>query len=235
MKNNIKVRSVCSSNVEVIKQRAFWGCSALKEASFTKLRRIYDGGFENCSNLREFILISDLQEIGNASFQKCKKLRRVIFQNNIYCKNIPNRAFAECRDLEEIRFPERVENIEAYAFYKCDHLKNIELPETVKNIGEKAFYQCAFESIILPSRLECIGDSAFLKCKQLQYIKIPENVKRIGKWAFHGCGNLKVLELTHDPQYIGEWITNKNCTIRCKKGSKIEKYAQFYGVNIELM
>ena len=33
--------------------------------------------------MREFFFISDLQEIGNASFQKYKKLRRVIFQNYI--------------------------------------------------------------------------------------------------------------------------------------------------------
>ncbi len=31
LKNNLKVRSVCSPNVEFIKQRTFWGCSALKK------------------------------------------------------------------------------------------------------------------------------------------------------------------------------------------------------------
>ncbi len=48
--------------------------------SATAKKNIY---FENYSILREFFFISDLQEIGNASFQKYQKLRRVIFQNYI--------------------------------------------------------------------------------------------------------------------------------------------------------
>lgn len=56
--------------------------------------------------------------------------------------------------------------------------------------------------------------------QKLTYIKIPEKVKRIGKWAFHGCDLLECLEIHHDPEEIGEWITNKNCMIKCKKTVK---------------
>ena len=107
------------------------------------------------------------------------------------------------------------------------------MPGTLKRIGSKGFYQCGFQNVTLPDGLEYIGDSAFLKCKQLEYITIPESVHTIEKWAFHGCNHLRVLEIHHDPENVGEWITNKNCTIRCHKGSKMEAYARQYGMEIE--
>lgn len=37
--------------------------------------------------------------------------------------------------------------------------------------------------------------------------------RRIEKWVFHGCARLQVLEIRHDPEYIGEWIINKAARI----------------------
>ena len=83
--------------------------------------------------------------------------------------------------------------------------------------------------------MEYIGDSAFLKCKRLEYVCIPSSVHTIEKWAFHGCNALKVLEIRHDPKYVGEWITNKNCVIRCYQGSVMETYANGYGIQTEFI
>ena len=70
------------------------------------------------------------------------------------------------------------------------------------------------------------SDSAFFKCTQLEFVRIPDSVKIIGKWVFHGCNRLKVLEIPGDPEVVGDWIVNRSCTIRCRKGSKIDKYCQ---------
>ena len=68
------------------------------------------------------------------------------------------------------------------------------------------------------------------------YMSVYRKVSEwIGKWAFHGCGRLKKLEIHHDPEEVGEWITNKNCTIVCPKGSKMEAYAKSYEVNVEYL
>ena len=80
-----------------------------------------------------------------------------------------------------------------------------------------------------------IGEGAFRKCRNLEYVYVPDTVRKIGKWVFHGCENLKVRESNHDPDEVGEWITNKLCTIRCPKGSRMEEDARNYGVKVEYL
>ena len=137
--------------------------------------------------------------------------------------------------MEHVTLPKELEVIEEEAFYKCEALQEIELPSTLRTIGKRAFYQCGLKHLQLPDHLAFIGESAFLKCRSLAYVKIPKSVKSIEKWAFHGCGNLKILEIHHDPETVGDWITNKNCTIRCKKGSKMQEYAEKYGMCLEFV
>lgn len=63
--------------------------------------------------------------------------------------------------------------------------------------------------------------------------KLPESIRRIEKWVFHGCARLQVLEIRHDPEYIGEWIINKAARIRCYRGSKVDAYCQESGFTVE--
>lgn len=44
---------------------------------------------------------------------------------------------------------------------------------------------------------------------------------------------LQYLEIRHDPEFIGEWIINKAATIRCYKGSKVDRYCQQSGFKVE--
>lgn len=44
---------------------------------------------------------------------------------------------------------------------------------------------------------------------------------------------LKVLEIRHDPEYIGEWIINRAARIRCYQGSKVDRYCQESGFTVE--
>ena len=60
----------------------------------------------------------------------------------------------------------------------------------------------------------------------LTEVKLPESIRRIEKWVFHGCARLQVLEIRHDPEYIGEWIINKAARIRCYRGSKVAAYCR---------
>lgn len=73
----------------------------------------------------------------------------------------------------------------------------------------------------------------FFKCCNLTSVVIPPNVRYLGKWIFHGCNRLQYLEIRHDPEFIGEWIINKAATIRCYKGSKVDRYCQQSGFKVE--
>ena len=118
-------------------------------------------------------------------------------------------------------------------FYRCKELKKITFPNTLRKIGDEAFYFCGFEELHLPDKLEEIGDSAFFRCSSLKYVFIPKSVKSIDRWVFHGCSKLEYLEIHHDPEYIGPWIVNKSCTIRCYKGSKMDRYCDEFELKRE--
>ena len=44
-----------------------------------------------------------------------------------------------------------------------------------------------------------------------------------------------VLEIRHDPEYIGPWIINKAAKIRCYQGSKVDVYCQESGFEVEYL
>ncbi len=79
------------------------------------------------------------------------------------------KAFADCKNLEEISLPESLEFIGGYAFSQCSMLKKISLPKGLKKILDHAFYDCSLaEEINLPENLEVIGEVA-----------LPRYVKKI--------------------------------------------------------
>ena len=125
--------------------------------------------------------------------------------------------------------------IDDRAFYRCKSLDHISLPGGVKEIGSEAFYFCGLHSLELPDSLEVLDQSAFFKCNNLEYVRLPQNVRYIGKWVFHGCNRLKVLEIRHDPEFVGDWIINRSAAIRCYRGSKMDRYCQNNGFNVEYL
>ena len=133
----------------------------------------------------------------------------------------------------EQNFPENLRIIQKRAFYRCKELKEITLPDTLTKIGAEAFYFCPIEKLELPEGLQKLDHKAFFGCKRLKNVYIPESVTYLGEEAFHGCNWLEYLEIHHDPKYIGDRIVNKSCTIRCKKGSKIDAYCEVQGLQRE--
>ena len=144
-------------------------------------------------------------------------------------------AFWGCSSLSSVRLPGQLQIIRPRAFYRCKELKTVHFPPSLKQIGNYAFYFCGIDSLELPDSLEYIGEAAFFKCNHLVSVTLPPSVRRIEKWVFHGCNRLKYLEIRHDPEYIGEWIINKAATIRCYKGSRVDRYCQESGFHTEYL
>lgn len=239
-RNNIRLRSIHMTGIREIGSQAFDGCCALKEVGLFDVQMIGARAFAGCSNLtgeaENGISFSErLGQLGEEAFWRCKRLQSVRFLDNRQLHAIPDGTFAECRRLRTMQLPEGLTVIGNQAFLKCESLRELHLPDTLEEIGDKAFYQCGLEEILLPESLQRIGESAFLKCRNLTGIRVPDRVHTIGKWAFHGCAGLKYVEFHHDPEEVGPWITNKNCIIRCKKGSRMEAYAKEYEIAVEYL
>ena len=46
---------------------------------------------------------------------------------------------------------------------------------------------------------------------------------------------MKVLEIDHDPDYLGEHIVNRSTVIRCHRGSAVDAYCREYGYQTEYL
>ena len=112
---------------------------------------------------------ASVTEIAKGAFWDCKKLERVIFEENSQLKKIGSGAFWKCKKLWEINIPASVTEIANSAFWHCKKLKRVMLEEN--------------------SQLQKIGGGAFAHCKKLQEINIPTSVK-VAYSAFLKCKSL---------------------------------------------
>ena len=218
----------------VIGSQAFERCQFQKEVQFPDtLRVIGDRAFAENHRLKRVRFPGTLNRIGKECYKECNSMTAAEFLPGSQVKVIPERIFDSCVRLSRVRLPEKTERIGDQAFYRCKELKVLKFPGNLKEIGRESFYFCGLEELDLPERLERIGESAFFRCKMLKTVRIPSGVKYIGRWAFHGCSRLEEVEILHDPDYIGEWIINKSCTIRCRRGSRVDDYCSEYGFKRE--
>ena len=232
MKNNPRLQMADLRNIGEIKKEAFMNCTALCNARMDRVRVIERRAFSGCVRLKTVDFPRTLNRLELQAFMNDKRLKKACFRKECGLEELGNEVFSGCTGLERVTLPGKLRTIGRRAFYKCTGLLEIEFPLTLQVVGEESFYQCGLSELELPEGLIEIGESAFLKCRDLEYVYVPDTVRKLGRWAFHGCTNLKILEINHDPAEIGEGITNKQCTIRCPAGSKMEEYARSYGINV---
>ena len=111
-------------------------------------------------------------------------------------KVIVNIAFALCKFLTNINFPNSVTTIGEGAFLGDKSLTSITIPSSVTTIGEGAFVWCkSLTSINIPNSVTTIEKSAFMCCQSLTNINIPNSVTTIGEGAFSGCDSLTSINI----------------------------------------
>lgn len=234
-KNNGKMKEIwLPLGCKVIGREAFYGCHIRKEVILPgRLTEIRAGAFAGNCNLPRTDFPASLEKLGKQCYKDCNNLKSVRFASGSRCTEIPEGAFEGCVKLSELILPDGAETIGNRAFYKCKELKKVRIPDSVIRIGEQAFYFCKLEELQLPDVLQELSDKAFFKCNGLKSVLIPKSVQKIGEGVFHGCNRLEYLEIHHDPEEIGPGIVNKSCTIRCRKGSRMDAYCEENGLKTE--
>lgn len=112
----------------------FYGCTSLTNVSFeenSKLESLGHYDFFNTS-IETITLPKSLKRIGGESngtiigtFQNCKKLTSVRFEEGCKLELIGCQAFDNCEALESINIPKTVTTIARYAFEDCTSLKDV--------------------------------------------------------------------------------------------------------------
>ena len=84
---------------------------------------------------------------------------------------------------EQVTIGEKGHNvtaIEACAFANCRALERVEFPETLKHVGEHAFFGCAsLTKVHLGRNVWYVAENAFENCENLEEVTVADNNKRI--------------------------------------------------------
>lgn len=94
--------------------------------------------------LEKLIISEGVEEIGESAFMYATSLNEIIFPESL-C-TIKFWAFANCKDLKSVKFPEKskLKTMSAGAFDQCVNLENVELPALLEEIPdrENVFFKC---------------------------------------------------------------------------------------------
>ena len=179
-------------NTTVIGARAFSGQSFKKIILPYTVREIGEYAFENCFNLEEVVVETDLTSgeggysnlstVGEAAFQYCYSLKKIDLSRTRITR-LQKETFYRCESLSEILLPDTLEIIgletdslsssssTSSVFYYCESLRSIKLPEGFKRInGSSNFNYSGLEEMVFPESMEFVADDTF------QY---TENLKKV--------------------------------------------------------
>lgn len=85
------------------------------------------------------------------------------------------------KSITSVVIPDTVRDIGNKAFQFCDDMESVTFGNSVETIGDYAFYECIkVKSLILPDSLTTIGRDALVCSSSLKYLFVPESVTSIG-------------------------------------------------------
>ena len=129
-------------------------------------------GSEETIDLSKDPTFALIETIGDAAFKANRDLQKIILPP--LCKQINTGAFADCNNLREVSWSEKLESIGEESFFACKSLEKVDLKK-VQRIEGSAFSGCAkLKSILLPKTLEELGAYAFYNCRQLSDIEVEK-------------------------------------------------------------
>ncbi|GHT23233.1 hypothetical protein AGMMS4957_14530 [Bacteroidia bacterium] len=148
-----------SSGVTYIDMTAFQSCNHLTDINV------------DASNTHYSSIKGVLYNKSKTVLRFCPAGKSGVFTIPDGVKSIAYGAFARCRRLTSIVFPQSMLFIEDYAFQECSGLTSMTLPYGITGIKAGIFYECS----------------------GLTSVSIPRNVTSIESYAFFGCSSLTTM------------------------------------------
>lgn len=94
--------------------------------------------------------------------------------------------------------PRGVISINQKAFRNCRFIENIILPSSILKIEHDSFINCKNLNTLVLKSVRCIDDWSFYGCKQLKTLVTPKSLSRIEFSSFNSCYNLAKVEILSD-------------------------------------
>ena len=182
------------NSVEIIGEKAFWGCSGLTSITIpSSVTEIDIWAFNGCIGLTSLNIPSSVTYISPTAFDGCIGLQSIkvaggnpVYDSRNNCnaliKTATNDLIKGCKNTV---IPNNIKSIDSYAFENCYNFTNIVIPEGVSEIGGYAFSGCThLKTIFLPKSLTTVGMNAFENCKALTDVFYPDSESAFNNISF---------------------------------------------------
>jgi len=162
----------------------------------------YAPGVKVPRDVRRVRVRGSVTVIPNDAFAHCRLLKQIVFPDGL--REIGAWAFDCCVSLERVDFPSTLRKIGRSAFLCCTSLREVELPAGLAVLGPQAFGECCYlERVGLPATLAAVGDAAFFDCASLASARLPDGIRAVGHAAFHNCRALEDVALPATVSAVG--------------------------------
>lgn len=214
----------CTSLEELtIPEGVTYLANTLGWASSTSSRNSYL--CQGCTSLKTVNLPSTLVKIGSYAFEDCTSLVNIdlskvtdidnyVFRNSGLVNidltslvNVTSSAFANCADLESVKFGNSLTKPGLNMFQNCVKLASIEIPSSVTALNSSMFDGCvSLTKMVIPENITAIPTFLFNGCTNLEQVIIKGNVTSISNNAFAGCEKLTSIDLPDSVTTFGNYV-----------------------------
>lgn len=193
------------SKLTKVENGAFKNCTALKSIEFPEgLATIGNGVFDGCSSLTTIRLPSTLTSMGSVDSSTLTAMRSVHKNSYWVFDGWVIGYSGTCPDT--IPEEDDVRGFAKGALENCMSLRSFApVSRNLTGVSENAMRYCFnLDYVCLPDSVAFIGASAFEGCTQLEEIAIPGSVESIGAYAFRYCFGLQDVLIASGVKSIGE-------------------------------
>ena len=144
-------------------------------------------------------------DIDSSAFANCRDLTNIKLPASL--TTIGHEAFAGCRGLGNIHLPPSLREVKMAAFLNCSALAFISWPASVVEVPRNCFVACkGLRQIELPEGVTAIRQDAFCDCASLTDISLPASLVSIDRGAFYKCTSLRTITLPEGITRLGEYL-----------------------------
>lgn len=173
-----------------------------------KVIKIGDRSFMSNTDIKDVILPTNAESIGEYAFSNCTSLKSLKATN---IQAVLAHAFEGCVELANLSFGEGISEVKEYSFSSCSSLRDFNYCQNIRTIGAYAFSNSGLESFILNEHGLTIGNYAFAESKNLRSVDFQKNTSSLAIGMFKGCESLINLINFSVPTEIPSFCF-QNCT-----------------------